>query len=182
MHRFLAPLFRLMKFHQPRGFFAKEPNSPVNQQKEGIKKMNNTKNKNNVRNASNANSARKITITDPASKATDSQRRAIGHAIKNGSWKRFSAEDWKNLTKGRASEIIDQIRAKEGDPLASWGQKKRFLELVREGFLRGVKRETFKNLRNEQIKRMIYKGMKNKEAGTFAGPYLHPDDPTPAAA
>ena len=84
--------------------------------------------------------------------------------------------------KGRASEIIDQIRAKEGDPLASWGQKKRFLELVREGFLRGVKRETFKNLRNAQIKRMIYKGMKNKEAGTFAGPYLHPDDPTPAAA
>ena len=111
-----------------------------------------------------------------------SLRHAIGHAIKNGSWKRFSAEDWKNLTKGRASEIIDQIRAKEGDPLASWGQKKRFLELVREGFLRGVKRETFKNLRNEQIKRMIYKGMKNKEAGTFAGPYLHPDDPTPAAA
>ena len=127
--------------------------------------MNNTQNKNNVRNASNANSARKFTITDPDSKATDSQRRAIGHAIKNGSW-----------------EIIDQIRAKEGDPLASWGQKKRFLELVREGFLRGVKRETFKNLRNAQIKRMIYKGMKNKEAGTFAGPYLHPDDPTPAAA
>lgn len=24
MHWFLAPLFRLMKFHQPRGFFAKE--------------------------------------------------------------------------------------------------------------------------------------------------------------
>ena len=144
--------------------------------------MNNTQNKNNVRNTNNTNSAGKFTITDPDSPATNSQRRAIGHAIKNGSWKRFSSEDWKNLTKGRASEIIDQIRAKEGDPLASWGQKRRFLELVREGFLRGVKRETFKNLRNEQIKRMIYKGMMNKEAGTFAGPYIHPDDPTPAAA
>ena len=144
--------------------------------------MNNTQNKNNVRNANTANSARKFMIADPNSPATDSQRRAIGRAIKNGSWSRFSEGEWRNLTKGRASEIIDQIRAKEGDPLASWGQKKRFLELVREGFLRGVKRETFKNLRNEQIKRMIYKGMKNKEAGTFAGPYLHPDDPTPAAA
>lgn len=141
--------------------------------------MNNTKNRNNVR---NVNSARKFTIADPNSPATDSQRRAIGRAIKNGSWSRFSEGEWKNLTKGRASEIIDQIRAKEGDPLASWGQKKRFLELVREGFLRGVKRETFKNLRNEQIKRMIYKGMKNKETGTFASPYIHPDDPTPAAA
>lgn len=144
--------------------------------------MNNTQNRNNVRNASNANSARKFTIADPNSPATDSQRRAIGRAIKNGSWSRFSEGEWRNLTKGRASEIIDQIRAKEGDPLASWGQKKRFLELVREGFLRGVKRETFKNLRNEQIKRMIYKGMKNKETGTFAAPYIHPDDPTPAAA
>ena len=144
--------------------------------------MNNTQNKNNVRNASNSNSARKFTISDPNAKATDSQRRAIGHAIKNGSWKRFSAEDWKNLTKGRASEIIDQIRAKEGDPLASWGQKKRFLEQVREGFLRGGKRETLRNLRNAQIKRMIYKGMKNKEAGIPAGPYIRPDDPTPAAA
>lgn len=85
--------------------------------------MNNTQNKNNVRNASNTNSARKFTSTDSDSPATDNQRRAIGHAIKNGSWKRFSAEDWKNLTKGRV-----------------------------------------------------------KEAGTFAGPYLHPDDPTPAAA
>ena len=144
--------------------------------------MNNTKNRKNVRNAGNANSTRTFVISDPDAKATDNQRRAIAHAVKNGSLPRFSAEDWKNLTKGRASEIIDQIRAKEGDPLASWGQKKRFLELVREGFLRGVKRETFKNLRNEQIKRMIYTGMKNKETGTFAGPYLHPDDPTPAAA
>ena len=106
---------------------------------------------------------------------------ALGNVMQSVNYL-LSAEEWKDLTKGRASEIIDQIRAKEGDPLASWGQKKRFLELVREGFLRGVKRETFKNLRNEQIKRMIYKGMKNKEAGTFAGPYLHPDDPTPAAA
>lgn len=94
--------------------------------------MNNTQNKNNVRNTNTVNSARKFTISDPNANATDSQRRAIGHAIKNGSWKRFSAEEWKDLTKGRASEIIDQIRAKEGDPLASWGQKRRFLELVRE--------------------------------------------------
>ena len=85
--------------------------------------MNSTQSKNNVRNTNNTNSTRKFTISDPNAKATDSQRRAIGHAIKNGSWKRFSAEDWKNLTKGRV-----------------------------------------------------------KEAGTFAGPYLHPDDPTPAAA
>lgn len=144
--------------------------------------MNNTKNRKNVRNAGNANSTRTFVISDPDAKATDNQRRAIAHAVKNGSWKRFSTEDWKNLTKGRASEIIDQIRAKDGDPLASWGQKKRFLELVREGFLRGVKRETLRNLRNAQIKRMIYKGMKNKEAGIPAGPYIRPDDPTPAAA
>ena len=71
--------------------------------------MNNTQNKNNVRNTNTANSARKFTISDPNAKATDSQRRAIGHAIKNGFWKRFSAEDWKNLTKGRASEIIDPV-------------------------------------------------------------------------
>ena len=95
---------------------------------------------------------------------------------------RFAEEEWKNLTKGRASEIIDELRTREGDPLATWGQKKRFLELVREGFLRGVKRETLRNLRNAQIKRMIYKGMKNKEAGIPAGPYIRPDDPTPAAA
>ena len=144
--------------------------------------MNNTQNKNKVRNAGNANSARKFTITDPDSKATDSQRRAIAHAVKNGSLPRFAEEEWKNLTKGRASEIIDELRTREGDPLATWGQKKRFLELVREGFLRGVKRETLRNLRNAQIKRMIYKGMKNKEAGIPAGPYIRPDDPTPAAA
>ena len=140
--------------------------------------MNNTKNRKNVRNAGNANSTRTFVISDPDAKATDNQRRAIAHAVKNGSL----PQEWKNLTKGRASEIIDELRTREGDPLATWGQKKRFLELVREGFLRGVKRETLRNLRNAQIKRMIYKGMKNKEAGTFAGPYLHPDDPTPAAA
>ena len=127
--------------------------------------MNNTKNRKNVRNAGNANSTRTFVISDPDAKATDNQRRAIAHAVKNGSLPRFAEEEWKNLTKGRASEIIDELRTREGDPLATWGQKKRFLELVREGFLRGVKRETLRNLRNAQIKRMIYKGMKNKEAG-----------------
>lgn len=47
--------------------------------------MNNTQKKNNVRNAGNTNSTGKFTITDPDSPATDSQRRAIGHAIRNGS-------------------------------------------------------------------------------------------------
>lgn len=144
--------------------------------------MNNTQNRKNVRNAGNANSTRTFVISDPDAKATDNQRRAIAHAVKNGSLPRFAEEEWKNLTKGRASEIIDELRTREGDPLATWGQKKRFLELVREGFLRGVKRETLRNLRNAQIKRMIYKGMKNKEAGIPAGPYIRPDDPTPAAA
>lgn len=144
--------------------------------------MNNTKNRKNVRNAGNANSTRTFVISDPDAKATDNQRRAIAHAVKTGSLPRFAEEEWKNLTKGRASEIIDELRTREGDPLATWGQKKRFLELVREGFLRGVKRETLRNLRNAQIKRMIYKGMKNKEAGIPVGPYIRPDDPTPAAA
>ena len=110
--------------------------------------MNNTKNRKNVRNAGNANSTRTFVISDPDAKATDNQRRAIAHAVKNGSLPRFAEEEWKNLTKGRASEIIDELRTREGDPLATWGQKKRFLELVREGFLRGVKRETLRNLRN----------------------------------
>ena len=105
--------------------------------------MNNTKNRKNVRNAGNANSTRTFVISDPDAKATDNQRRAIAHAVKNGSLPRFAEEEWKNLTKGRASEIIDELRTREGDPLASWGQKKRFLELVREGLLRGVKSEPF---------------------------------------
>ena len=87
--------------------------------------MNNTKNRKNVRNAGNANSTRTFVISDPDAKATDNQRRAIAHAVKNGSLPRFAEEEWKNLTKGRASEIIDELRTREGDPLATWGQKKR---------------------------------------------------------
>ena len=72
--------------------------------------MNNTKNRKNVRNAGNANSTRTFVISDPDAKATDNQRRAIAHAVKNGSLPRFAEEEWKNLTKGRASEIIDELR------------------------------------------------------------------------
>ena len=85
--------------------------------------MNNTKNRKNVRNAGNANSTRTFVISDPDAKATDNQRRAIAHAVKNGSLPRFAEEEWKNLSKGRASEIIDELRTREGDPLATWGQK-----------------------------------------------------------
>ena len=72
--------------------------------------MNNTKNRKNVRNAGNANSTRTFVISDPDAKATDNQRRAIAHAVKNGSLPRFAEEEWKNLTKGRASEIIEELR------------------------------------------------------------------------
>ena len=71
--------------------------------------MNNTKNRKNVRNAGNANSTRTFVISDPDAKATDNQRRAIAHAVKNGSLPRFAEEEWKNLTNGRA------IRSPPGD-------------------------------------------------------------------
>ncbi len=135
------------------------------------------KNANN--NVKTAVSKKAVTIADPESKATSHQLRCIGHAVKTGNYRRFSEEAWKRLTKGEAAAIIDEIRSKIGEPPASRYQKKRFVELVNEGFLRGVKKETFRNLTAAQISRMIYKGMKNKEAGIRP---VSSSPETPAAA
>lgn len=120
----------------------------------------------------------KITIKNPAESATTAQRRVIAQAVKAATVSRLEKDQWDNLTKGQASEIITKLNKDKGEPLATWAQKKRFSELVKDGYLRGIKRENFTKLTSSFAKVLIYKGMKNKEAGIFAEPY----DPEPLAA
>ncbi len=136
----------------------------------------------NVNTAKNVEAAatRTVTIADPESKATDTQLRCISRAIKQGAYNRIPEDKWKALTKGDASLIIDEIREKVGDLPASWSQKHRFIELVRDGFLRGVKKETFEKMTTSQASKMIYIGMLNKESGTKVEPYIRQNAPVAA--
>lgn len=103
-------------------------------------------------------------IADPDAKATRAQLQVIGRAVKDERIGRFDEEAWKAMTKGQASQIIAELRPDNDEAPASDAQKKKLSELIHHGFLKGLKRETYKNLTNAQAKRMIYKGLQNKAA------------------
>lgn len=111
-----------------------------------------------------ANEAKSITIKDPDAKATRAQLQLIGHAVKQGKIERFSEDAWENLTKGQAAEIISKNFA-DGIP-ASDAQKQKVSELVRNGWIKGMKAESFKNLSSDFAKTLIFKGQQNEAAGT----------------
>ena len=105
-----------------------------------------------------------VTIQDPGAKATNAQLRVIGHAVKGNQLERFDENAWKNMTKGQAAEIITKLYADHGELPASQAQKTKLGDLIRRGFLKGLKRETYQNLTSSQAKRMIYKGLQNETA------------------
>jgi SOS response regulatory protein OraA/RecX len=105
-----------------------------------------------------------VTIQDPGAKATNAQLRVIGHAVKENQLERFDENAWKNMTKGQAAEIITKLYADHGELPASQAQKTKLGDLIRRGFLKGLKRETYQNLTSSQAKRMIYKGLQNETA------------------
>lgn len=104
-------------------------------------------------------------IIDPEAPATRAQLKVIGQAVKAGQCERFPEEEWKAMTKGRASEVISELRANNDDVPASVEQKKKLSGLINRGFLKGYKKETFKALTNIQAKKAIYKGLQNEAAG-----------------
>ena len=105
-----------------------------------------------------------VTIQDPGAKASNAQLRVIGHAVKENQLERFDENAWKNMTKGQAAEIITKLYADHGELPASQAQKTKLGDLIRRGFLKGLKRETYQNLTSSQAKRMIYKGLQNETA------------------
>ena len=105
-----------------------------------------------------------ITIQEPGAKATNAQLRVIGHAVKENQLERFDENAWKNMTKGQAAEIITKLYANHGELPASQAQKTKLGDLIRRGFLKGLKRKTYQNLTSSQAKRMIYKGLQNETA------------------
>ena len=132
--------------------------------------------------ANNVNThADAIMISDPEATATRAQRQLIGHAIKQEEYPRFTKEDWDALTKGRASEIISELRAGQEDFPASDAQKQKLSELIHRGHLKGLKRDTYKNLTSTQAKRMIYKGVENEKAGIIIEGF-EPHEALPANA
>ncbi len=131
--------------------------------------------------AANAETTNVPVITDPEAPATRAQRQLIGHAIKQDEYPRFSKEDWDALTKGRASEIINELRGDREDFPASDAQKQKLSELIHSGHLKGLKRDTYKNLTTTQAKRMIYKGIENEKAGTIVEGF-EPREALPANA
>ena len=60
-----------------------------------------------------------IVIKEPNAPATPAQRGIIGRAVIANQCRRFTDEEWKGLTKGKASEIIQELKDKYGEPLAS---------------------------------------------------------------
>ena len=92
-----------------------------------------------------------ITIQEPGAKATNAQLRVIGHAVKENQLERFDENAWKNMTKGQAAEIITKLYANHGELPASQAQKTKLGDLIRRGFLKGLKRETYQNLTSSQV-------------------------------
>lgn len=105
-----------------------------------------------------------IVIKNPEERASRAQLQLIGHAVKQGKIERFSAEKWSTLTKGEAAEIISANFA-DGIP-ASDAQKNKVSELVHNGWIKGMKAESFKNLSSDFAKMLIFKGQQNEAAGT----------------
>ena len=109
---------------------------------------------------------RTVAIKNPDARATSFQLRIIGHTIKEHNLQRYTQNEWNALTKGEAHEIIAKFYAEYGEPLASDFQKETLKELIHQGFLKGLKPETYRNLTADQARRMIHIGQQNKKAGT----------------
>lgn len=107
---------------------------------------------------------RNITIADPDAPATSAQKKVISDAVHANQREPLPKEEWDVLNKGRASEIISELRANNDDVPASAEQKKKISDLVHRGFLKGYKKDTFKALKNGQSKKAIYKGLLNEAA------------------
>jgi hypothetical protein len=114
--------------------------------------------------------AKTVMIAEPDALATPAQKKVISDAVHAKQREPLPKDEWKALTKGRASEIISELRANNDDVPASAEQKRKISDLVHRGFLKGYKRDTFKTLTNGQAKKVIYKGLQNEANGLTVEP------------
>ncbi len=113
-----------------------------------------------------------IVIKEPDAPATPAQRGIIGRAVIANQYGRFTDEEWKNLTKGKASEIIQELKDKYGEPLASERQKKKLLDLIHRGYRTGLKKETLETLTSRTANLMIYHAQENERKGVRVEGYV----------
>lgn len=113
-----------------------------------------------------------IVIKEPNAPATPAQRGIIGRAVIANQCRRFTDEEWKGLTEGKASEIIQELKDKYGEPLASERQKRKLLDLIRRGYRTGLKKETLETLTSHTTNLMIYHAQENERLGVKVEGYV----------
>ena len=104
----------------------------------------------------------------PASKA---QRDAISGAVAAGDWNALDEESWKKLTKQEASDIIRQIHEKRPPELATEGQKKEVVTLVKTGRIYAMSAEKFHSLSKDEAGKLISIGRYNEREGRVVDGY-----------
>lgn len=104
----------------------------------------------------------------PASKA---QRDAISEAVTAGDWDALDEESWKKLTRKEASDIIRQIHEKRPPELATEGQKKEIVTLVKSGRIYSMSSEKFHSLSKTDASKLISIGRYNEKEGRVVDGY-----------
>lgn len=104
----------------------------------------------------------------PASKA---QRDAISGAVAAGDWDALDEESWKKLTRKEASDIIRQIHEKRPPELATEGQKKEIVTLVKSGRIYSMSSEKFHSLSKDDASKLISIGRYNEKEGRVVDGY-----------
>lgn len=109
-------------------------------------------------------------VKDGNEPATKHQIQAIRVAVAKGEIDRLNPEEFKNLTKQKAFDIISDLHSKRPTELATSGQKERLYELINKGHLRPIKKEIWIELTKDEASEKINIGSYlEKEGKTYDG-------------